>query len=101
MGIKVEQLSPLRGRVIAEKIKMETERKDIDFALPDDATEDFKEAKVVAIGKPELNNENNEIPTQLSVGDHIIFQWGDRIKIDGKEYYSLKEANVLAVVNSK
>ncbi|MEN9524258.1 MAG: Chaperonin 10 Kd subunit, partial [Candidatus Parcubacteria bacterium] len=28
----------------------------------------------------------------------VIFQWGDKISIDGEEYYIVRESEVLAVI---
>ena len=101
--IKVTDLEPLKGRLLAEKIESNTERDDIDFALPfgSSGEDGFKEAIVIAVGKEDLDEKGEKIPSEVKVGDHIIFQWADSLRIDGKEIFSMKELNVISIVNKK
>ena len=38
------------------------------------------------------------IPMKVSVGNVVLFQWGDQIKIDGEEYHVVSESNIIAIV---
>ncbi|MDE2188423.1 MAG: co-chaperone GroES, partial [Patescibacteria group bacterium] len=37
---------------------------------------------------------------KLSVkeGDLVLFQWGDKVKVDEEEYYIVREAEILAII---
>ncbi len=56
--------------------------------------------EVVAVG-PGRWNDNNEkrIPLSVSVGDNVIFQWGDKIEYQGTEYYLVSESNISAIID--
>jgi co-chaperonin GroES (HSP10) len=34
----------------------------------------------------------------VSVGDEVLFQWGDQIIFDGEEYFIVREGEISAVV---
>lgn len=58
-----------------------------------------EQGTVLALGEGRLVN-GKRIPINLKVGDKVIFSKYayDEIKVDGEEYYMLKEDNVLAVL---
>ena len=37
-------------------------------------------------------------PMKVKVGDTVIFQWGDKLTVDGEEYWIVNEGSVLAVI---
>jgi co-chaperonin GroES (HSP10) len=34
----------------------------------------------------------------VKVGDTVLFQWGDKIKVEGDDYYIVRESEILAVI---
>ena len=34
----------------------------------------------------------------VSVGDKVLFQWGDKLTIDGVEYEMVNESAILAII---
>ena len=94
------KLKPLQDRVI---IKEDTESKERQTAtgiiIPISATEDkgSKRGIVVAVG-PGRTDDGVVIPIALDIGDKVLFQWGDKVKVDDEEYYLVRESEILAVV---
>ena len=67
--------------------------------IPETVTEDkgSKKGIVIAIGEGHYVD-GKLIPISVKVGEKVLFQWGDMLKIDGEEYYMVSESSVLAVV---
>ena len=38
------------------------------------------------------------IEVLVAVGDTVLFQWGDKIKVGEEEYYIVRESEILAVI---
>ena len=55
--------------------------------------------EVVAVGPGRFDEDGkNRVPIDVSVGDKVIFQWGDKIEYQGTEYYLVSESNISAVL---
>ncbi len=97
-GFKVQ---PLGDRVI---IKEDTESKEQTTAsgiiIPVSAQEDKggKRGKVIAVGNGRIEK-GETIPLSVKVGDTVLYQWGDKIKVDSEDYYIVRESEILAVIN--
>lgn len=95
------KIQPLADRVI---IKEDTESKEQTTAsgiiIPISAQEDKsgKRGRVVAVGNGRIE-EGKTIALSVSVGDKVLFQWGDKIQVDNEEYYIVKESEILAIIN--
>ncbi len=59
-----------------------------------------EQGRVVAVG-PGTYDDGVLVPVRVQVGDTVVFsKYGyDEVKIDGVEYYILKEDSILAVIN--
>lgn len=91
-------IKPLGDRVVIEAIaKEETTASGI--VLPETAKEKPQEGKVVAVGSGTLKD-GERIPLELKEGDRVIFSKyaGTEVKLDGKEYLIMREADVLAIL---
>ena len=56
-----------------------------------------KTGEVVAVGPGKV--EDGKInPVSVKIGDKIIFQWGDKISVDGEEYYIVRESEIMAII---
>lgn len=56
--------------------------------------------EVVAVGPGRWNDDTEKrIPLSVSVGDNVIFQWGDKIEYQGTEYYLVSESNISAIID--
>ncbi len=55
--------------------------------------------EVVAVGPGRLSDDGEKrIPMSVSVGDNVIFQWGDKVEYGGVEYYLVSESNISAII---
>jgi len=55
--------------------------------------------EVVAAGPGRWDEDGEKrIPLGVTVGDIVIFQWGDKIEYQGTEYYLVSESNISAVI---
>lgn len=54
---------------------------------------------VIAVGEGKRNNNGDLVQINVTVGDTVLFQWGDKVEIDGEEYYIVGETGVLAIIN--
>lgn len=97
LSIKVK---PLGDRVlIKETDKERGEEMKSGIIIPDSVNEDkgAKKGIVVAVG-PGRYEEGKLIPMRVSVGDTVLFSWGDVIKISGEEYHVVNESNIIAII---
>lgn len=95
-----KKIKPLQDRVL---IKEDTESKEkktssgiiIPMTVNDD--KGGKRGEIVAVG-PGRTEEGKTIALSVKVGDTVLFQWGDKVKIDDAEYYIVRESEILAVI---
>ncbi len=94
------KLIPLGDKVILKEIKgSEGKKTESGIYIPDTVKEDkgSKRGTVVAVGEGRFED-GNRIPVCVSVGDEVLFQWGDQIIFDGEEYFIVREGEISAVV---
>jgi len=98
----VMNLRPIRDRIVIRLLEAETATKS-GIIIPDAATEKPSQGTVLAAGPGRITEDGTLIPTEIKVGDQVLFgkYAGQPIKIDGKEYHILKEDDVMAVVLTK
>lgn len=98
-------LNPLGDRVLLQDLsEKDTERKLASgLILPASVKDEgsgAKKAKVIAVGEGRLKKDGvTRIPVSVSIGDIVLFSWGDNLKIDGVEYHVVQESNILGIVN--
>ena len=90
---------PLYDRVLVERIAQE-ERTSGGIIIPDSAQEKPLQGQVLAVGVGKLNDDGSIRPTDIKVGDVVLFgkYAGTEIKIDGSDRTILREDDVLGVV---
>ena len=93
------ELKTVRNRVIVELIDPET-RTSGGLVIPGGAAEKPNKGVVVCTGPglPTING--NIIPMTAKVGDTVMFaaNIGIKIKVDNKEYLTLVEDEILAII---
>lgn len=59
-----------------------------------------EQGEVIAVGEGKTTDCGEVIPMRVKIGDVVLFsKYGpDEVKIDGVEYYILREDNILAVI---
>jgi chaperonin GroES len=93
------KLKPLADRVLIEEVEEKAGKTDSGIYIPDSAKEDrgAKRGTVVAVGAGRYED-GDLIPMSVSVGDTVLFQWGDKISLEGKEYFLARESEIIAVI---
>ncbi len=94
------KLKPLSDYVVIEPRKREEKTKS-GIVLPDTVEKEKpQEGAVVAVGVGRLLENGKHAPMQVKVGDKVLFsKYGPtEVKVDGKEYYVIKEEDILAVI---
>ena len=95
-------LRPLHDRIIVQRLE-EGEQQIGGIIIPDTAKEKPQQGKVVAAGTGKVNDDGKRVPLDVKAGDLILFgkYAGQEIKLDGEEYFIVKEDEVLAVIEGK
>lgn len=101
-----KKIKPLQDRVlIREDAETHEKKTSSGIIIPITVNEEKngKRGEVVAVG-PGRNEEGpnarpgKTIPMSVKVGDKVIFQWGDKVSVDGEEYYLVRESEILAII---
>ncbi|MEK7213872.1 MAG: co-chaperone GroES [Patescibacteria group bacterium] len=95
-----KKVKPLHERVLIKEDKESKEKKTasgIIIPITVDDDKGSKKGEVMAIGDGHYE-EGKLIPISVKMGDKVLFQWGDKIKVDGEEYYIVKESEILAII---
>ena len=95
-------LKPTAGYALIEPVELEKKTAG-GIVLPDSHDEKSQKGKVMAMGKPPVNEKGVKVLPEFKVGDTVIYKkWGgDEVKLDitGKEFTFVKFEDVLAVLN--
>ena len=93
------KIKPLRDRVLVKRLAEEEKTKG-GIIIPDSAKETPAEGKVVAVGAGKKDDSGKLIPTEVKVGDRILFSKyaGTEVKIEGEEHLIMSEDDILGVV---
>ena len=91
---------PLHDRIIVHRHE-EGEQHIGGIIIPDSAKEKPQQGTVIAAGNGKITDEGKVIPLDVKTGDRILFgkYSGQEIKLEGKEYFIMKEDDVLAVID--
>ncbi len=97
------ELLPLGDRVIIRPLSVEEVSKTYSgIIIPDTVSKERSEqGEVIAVGEGRLQD-GKRVPVSVKKGDRVVFsKYGyDEVKIDEKEYYILREENILAVIKN-
>jgi chaperonin GroES len=95
---------PLGDRILLKPVSMEKEKvTDFGIIIPDTVNKEKPEqGTVIAVGEGRWDD-GKRVPMSVKVGDKVVFsRYGyEEVKVDGEEYYILKEENILAIINTK
>ena len=95
-----KKIKPLHDRVlIREHAESKEKKTSSGIIIPVTVQEEKngKRGEVVAVG-PGRMEDGKTVPMSVAVGDKVIFQWGDKVGVDGEEYYLVRESEILAVI---
>lgn len=84
--------------VLEASEKEETTRSGI--VLPDTAKEKPQEGRIIAAGPGRRLDSGELVALEVKVGDKVLYAKyaGTEVKLDGKEYLIVREADILAVM---
>jgi chaperonin GroES len=94
-------LRPLHDRLLVKRLA-EGDEKHGSIIIPDSAKEKPQEGKVIAVGTGKVTDEGKKIPLDVKAGDRILFgkYSGSEVKLDGQEYLTMKEEDVLGILSA-
>ena len=93
------KLRPLHDQILVERVEEETKTKG-GIIIPDSAKEKPAEGIIISVGNGRLGDDGKKIPLEVKKGNRILFgkYGGTDVKIDGKEYLIMREADVLGII---
>ena len=103
-GVTKSTENKLHIQLLSDRVLIQTPAREEKTAsgiiIPETVTEkstDSKRGVVVAVGEGKYED-GVRIPMQIKEGDNVLFQWGEKVEIDGEEYDLVTESNILAIV---
>jgi chaperonin GroES len=95
-------IRPLGDRVLIKPVSQDNNAKSPSgIIIPETVSKEKPEqGRVLAVGEGWTTSDGKLVPLNVKVGDEVIFsKYGyDEVKIDGVEYFILKQENILAVI---
>jgi chaperonin GroES len=94
------EIKPLGDRVVIKPLEAEAKTKG-GILLPDTAKEKPQEGKVMAVGKGKVLENGSLQPSELKVGDKVLYgkYSGNEITTkDGEELLIMREEDILAII---
>jgi chaperonin GroES len=95
-------MRPLHDRIIVHRLD-EGEHQIGGIIIPDTAKEKPQQGTIIAAGNGKANGNGKRVGLDVKAGDRILFgkYAGQEIRIDGHEYFIMKEDDVLAVIDGR
>lgn len=95
-------IKPLGDRVLVEpRDPAEGKKTAGGIIIPETVSKErSEEGTVVAVGPGKRGEDGKVVPVAVKKGDRVLFaKYGpDEVKVEGKEYFIISEANILAVI---
>lgn len=95
-----KKIRPLQDRILIKESNESAERKTSSgIIIPITVNEDkgSKSGEVVAVGTGKVDD-GKIVPLTVKIGDKVLFQWGDKIKVGDEEYFMVRESEILAII---
>ena len=92
-------LKPLANHVVVEPIE-EPVATQSGIILPDTIEkEKTLRGRIVAVGSGRVSETGVRIPTDVKIGDIILYEYStSEVKIDNKKYSIVREENIIAII---
>ena len=93
------KIRPLQDHIMVKRIDEEETSKG-GILIPDTAKEKPQQAKVIAVGKGNVNEDGKVQPLDVQKGDRVLIgkYSGTEVNIDGDEHLIIREHDVLAIL---
>src|SRR5882724_11821239 len=101
MRVEPMNVRPLHDRIIVHRLE-DGEQQIGGIIIPDSAKEKPQQGTVMAAGSGRATKDGaTRVPLDVKAGDRILFgkYSGQEIRLDGKDYFIMKEDDVLAVID--
>ncbi len=93
-------ITPLGDRVLVEESEAgEETRSGIILPKNQEGGESGTIGTVIAVGEGRETDNGTVIRPKVAVGQKIIFSWGEKVEVSGKEYRIVSEGSVLGILN--
>ncbi len=95
------KIRPLGDRVVIREDESAEEKKTPSgFIIPASAQEDKggKRGEVVAVGPGRTTEDGKTVAPTVKIGDTVMFQWGEKVRIGEDDYYIVRETEILAIM---
>ena len=94
-------LRPLHDRLLVKRLA-EGDEKHGSIIIPDSAKEKPQEGQVIAVGTGKVTEAGKKIPLDVKAGDRILFgkYSGSEVKLNGQEYLTMREEDVLGILSA-
>src|SRR6266446_6323263 len=102
MRVEPMNVRPLHDRIIVHRLT-EGEQQIGGIIIPDSAKEKPQQGTVMAAGNGKTKDGGKRVPLDVKAGDQILFgkYSGQEIKLDGRDYFIMKEDDVLAIIEGR
>ena len=91
-------VTPLGDRVLIEKVEGGEEMRS-GILLPKSSEGGETNIGIVrAVGPGRENDKGVLVTPKVVVGQKVLFSWGDKVTLDGKEYHLVSEGSLLGVL---
>ena len=92
-------ITPLGDRVLVKSVE-EDEQVKGGIIIPDSAKEKPQEATIIALGTGKKDDDGNDVPFQVKVGDVVLVSkyGGTEVKFDDEIYQLLREDDILGIL---
>lgn len=101
MSDVVKKIKPLEDRVLLKGVS-EVNTTASGIIIPVTASKERpQKAEVLAVGPGIMKKDGSRLPMDVKVGDIVLVSKyaADEVKIDGEDYYIIRQGSVLAVIS--
>lgn len=92
-------ITPLGDRILVEKVEKGEETRS-GIILPKNAEgNESNIGTVIAVGPGRETDSGTVVKPKVSAGQKVIFSWGDKVEVGGKEYHLVSEGSVLGIIS--
>ena len=93
-------VTPLGDRVLVEKVEGGEEMR-AGILLPKSSEGGETHVGIVrAVGPGRETDNGSIIKPKVTVGQKVLFSWGDKVALDGTEYHLVSEGSILGIITS-
>ena len=93
-------ITPLGDRVLIEKEGKEEETRSGIILPKNPEGGESNIGTVIAVGPGRETDSGTVIKMKVEVGQRVIFSWGEKVEVNGKEYHLVSESSLLGILNT-